>query len=159
MRADPSHPRKLDPNVPLDTPHRVAKAIIRPSFRLDVSPCRTTGSTILLRILAERRADAETPTPGDILKAAQEAEPNVFRQWSPKGVSNALRRYGIQTATLHGRRVYSKVSLADLGQIQTRYGLSLGLQTDDDEAHGQDGVNNVHPRTPTYTQGRFSPCF
>jgi len=51
----------------------------------------------LLRILAEKRANLEAPTPGEILKAAQEAESNVFRQWSPKGVANALKRYGLRT--------------------------------------------------------------
>ncbi|HPM83267.1 MAG TPA: hypothetical protein PLF81_21340 [Candidatus Anammoximicrobium sp.] len=88
---------------------------------------------ILLRILAERRANAETPAPGEILKAAQEAEQNMFRQWTAKGVSNAMKRYGIQTAKSHGTKVY-RVALDDLRQIQTRYGLSLGLQSDGDEA-------------------------
>ena len=73
---------------------------------------------ILLRVLAERRANLEAPTPGEVLKAAQEAEPAVFRTWSAKGVSNALRRYGCRTVEVHGRKVYSRVTLADLQRIQ-----------------------------------------
>ncbi len=93
---------------------------------------------ILLRILAERRANAETPAPGEILKAAQDAEQNMFRQWTAKGVSNAMKRYGIQTAKSHGTKVY-RVAVDDLRQIQTRYGLSLGLQSDGDEANEAHG--------------------
>lgn len=83
---------------------------------------------LLLRLLAERRAILETPTPGDLLKAAQEAEPAVFRGWSAKGVANALKRYGIHTATMRGRKVYSKVSTDELRRIQATYGMVLFVE-------------------------------
>ena len=82
---------------------------------------------ILLRILADKRANLETPQPKEILEAAQEAEPNGFRRWTAKGVANALRRYGLATNTYAGRRVYGKVTLADLARIENVYGLALGL--------------------------------
>jgi hypothetical protein len=91
---------------------------------------------ILLRLLAERRANLDTPTPGEILKAAQEAEPTVFRQWSAKGAANALKRYGVRTVEVHGRKVYSRVTLADLRRIQATYGVALGLPEQPD---GQEG--------------------
>ena len=91
---------------------------------------------ILLRLPAERRANRETPSPGEILKAAQESEPTVFRQWSAKGVANALKRYGLRTVEVHGRKVYSRVTLADLLRIQATYGVALGLPEQPD---GQEG--------------------
>jgi len=90
----------------------------------------------LLRILAEKRANLETPTPGELLKAAQEAESNVFRQWTAKGVSNALRRYSVHTAKMHGRKVYSGVTLGELGRIQSTYGLALGVTEDTSDGDG-----------------------
>jgi hypothetical protein len=90
----------------------------------------------LLRLLAERRANMEAPTAGEILKAAQEAEPAVFRQWSAKGVANALRRYGLRTVEVHGRKVYSRVTLADLRRIQATYGVVLGLCEPSEEEGG-----------------------
>jgi len=81
---------------------------------------------ILLRILAEKRAGSETPQAREILEAAREIDPVSFRQWSPKGVSNVLRRYGLTTKEIHGRKVY-RTELAELFKIQETYALSLGL--------------------------------
>lgn len=94
---------------------------------------------ILLRILADKRRNLESPQPQELLKAAQDVEPVLFKLWTAKGVSNALKRYGIATATIHGRRVYSRVTLADLGRIQSTYGLTLGIPTGDDSAGGPGG--------------------
>lgn len=91
---------------------------------------------VLLRLLVERRMALESPQPRELLEAAQAAEPNVFRSWSAKGVANALKRYGVTTAVLHGRRVYSRVTLSDLKRIEITYGLTLGLP------------ENVAPRAP-----------
>jgi hypothetical protein len=92
---------------------------------------------ILLRLLAERRVNMETPSPGEILAAAREAEPTVFRQWSAKGVANALRRYGLRTVEVHGRKVYSsRATVADLRRIQATYGVALGLPEESDGIEG-----------------------
>jgi len=90
----------------------------------------------LLRVLAEARANLAVPSPKEVLEAAQEIEPNTFRQWSPKGVSNTLRRYGIRTVCLHGRKVYSRVTVGDLWQIQKRYGLTLGVADEAEDNRG-----------------------
>lgn len=81
----------------------------------------------LLRILADKRRESESPTPGEILKAAQEADGVTFKQWRAKAVSNTLRRYGLRTVKVRGRMVYSRVSMDDLRRIQTTYGVSLGI--------------------------------
>jgi hypothetical protein len=81
---------------------------------------------LLLRILAERRLAGETPKAGEILAAAQVAEPTVFRTWTGKGVSNVLRRFGVQTSKTRAAREY-RTTIADLRRIQDTYGLALGL--------------------------------
>jgi hypothetical protein len=86
----------------------------------------------LLRILADKRANLEAPQPKDILGDAQATEPNAFKRWTAKGVSNALRRYGIRTNTYGGRKVYGKVTLADLRRVAAVYGLTLGLPESQD---------------------------
>jgi hypothetical protein len=90
----------------------------------------------LLRILADKRRNGLQPTAGDILKDAQEAEPAMFKLYSAKGVSNALKRYGIRTVEVRGRKVYSRVALADLQNIQTTYGVSLGFDADESTEAG-----------------------
>jgi hypothetical protein len=90
----------------------------------------------LLRILAEKRRNLETPQAKDILAEAQAAEPNVFKRWTAKGVANALRRYGIRTNTYLGRKVYGKVTLGDLRRIGSVYGMALGLPEGDGESEG-----------------------
>ena len=81
----------------------------------------------LLRILAEKRLNLDMPQPKEILEAARELDQVSFRQWSPKGVSNVFRRYGVATVVLHGRKVY-RTDPADLLRIQATYGLSLGIE-------------------------------
>jgi hypothetical protein len=81
----------------------------------------------LLRILAEKRLNLEMPQPKEILEAARELDQVSFRQWSPKGVANVFKRYGVATAMLHGRKVY-RTDPADLLRIQATYGLSLGIE-------------------------------
>lgn len=85
----------------------------------------------LLRVLADKRRLGLQPTPGDLLKEAQEVEPTSFKLWTAKSVSNALRRYGVHTLKVRGRKVYSQVTIADLLRIQTTYGLTLGLEPDE----------------------------
>jgi hypothetical protein len=81
----------------------------------------------LLRLLAERRTNLETPQAREILEAARTLDAVTFRQWTPKGVSNVFRRYGVTTKEIHGRKVY-RTEIVDLLRIQETYGLSLGLE-------------------------------
>lgn len=88
---------------------------------------------ILLRILAEFVLRGESPQPQDILDAARNRDPDTFPKnaWKPKGVATSLRRYGCRTNTLHGKKVYGKVTIAQLRKIQMSYGLDLNLPKDD----------------------------
>jgi len=82
----------------------------------------------LLRLLAEAVRFGDRPTPGDLLDRAKEAEAEGFKRWSPRGVSEHLKRYGLTTNKTDGRKRYARVTLEDLKRIQTNYGIDLGLQ-------------------------------
>ena len=85
----------------------------------------------LLKLLAESIQFGERPTPGEILDKAKAAEPEAFKRWSPRAVSGHLKRYGLTTKKSHGRKVYNQVSLDDLRNIETSYGLDLGLNEEE----------------------------
>jgi len=80
----------------------------------------------LLRILTEKRLNLEMPQAKEILEAARELDQVSFRQWSPKGVANVFKRYGLATKEIHGRKVY-RTDLSELAKIQEVYCLSLGI--------------------------------
>lgn len=88
----------------------------------------------LLTILAEhvRGGTASTLKAGDILAAACARHPTLFGapdkpRWSPKGISNALRRYGLQTKKGHGSRgrTYQPVTEDQLRAVSRAYGFEL----------------------------------
>jgi len=81
----------------------------------------------LLRLLAQSIRFGERPTPGDLLEKAKVAEPEGFRRWTPRAVAEHLKRYGLGTNKTDGRKRYSRITLEDLGQIQTSYGIDLGI--------------------------------
>jgi len=97
---------------------------------------------ILLRALTEMRKAGEWPTAKEVLAKAAEEDAKTFESWSPKGASNALKRYGLLTTKSQGRRHYGRVSPDALRQVQTTYGFELGLR---DEA--ADSPSNV-PHVP-----------
>ena len=107
---------------------------------------------ILLKVLAEFVLRGEAPRAKEVLTEAQEQEKDTFpgKTWNPKRVANTLKRYGLTTNTLHGRKVYGRVSVADLRRVEMAYGLTLGLPGDDGEATCV-GAGNVHPRIPKPT--------
>ncbi len=86
---------------------------------------------LLLRLLAEHVGDGTSRTlkAGDLLKQAREADPVTFKLWSPKGVGNALARYGLRTRKGSGNvgRTYSGVTVADLRRVQRAYGFDVPL--------------------------------
>ena len=87
----------------------------------------------LLRILADFVRSGRAPQPKKIAEKAKELEPEIFRRWSPKAVSSHLKRYGLQTNKTGGRKVYGRVTLADLLRVQQNYSLDLDLS---DESGG-----------------------
>jgi hypothetical protein len=86
---------------------------------------------VLLRALAARLKQSDTPQPSDILADALETEPHLFRRWSAKGVSEALARFGIRTRKVHGVKVYRPECMDTLRRVQKVYGMSLGLPDDE----------------------------
>ncbi|HSW45112.1 MAG TPA: hypothetical protein VLM89_06035 [Phycisphaerae bacterium] len=84
---------------------------------------------ILLRLLADSVTAGLNLNigPGELLKQAQEREPNVFQKWTARGVGAALKRYGIQATRSHGIRTYWDVEIRQLVLVERSYGLDLGL--------------------------------
>jgi hypothetical protein len=86
---------------------------------------------VLLRALAARLKQDDTPKPSRILADALVAEPNPFRYWTAKGASDALARFGIRTRKVNGTRVYPRECMDTLRRVQKVYGMSLGLADDE----------------------------
>ena len=102
---------------------------------------------ILLQILTGHVRTGQTPTAKEILERAQELEPRMFANWSPKGAANAIRRYNIATLKTHGRRTYGHVTLDHLRRIQTNYNMDLNVPEPSEEETGEDMPGNV-PHVP-----------
>jgi len=85
----------------------------------------------LLRLLAEAVRFGERPTPGDLLEKAKEAEPEGFKRWTPRAVAEHLKRYSMHTIKTAGQKRYARVTIEDLGRIETNYSIDLGLSDND----------------------------
>ncbi|MCC7291375.1 MAG: DUF3631 domain-containing protein [Phycisphaerales bacterium] len=85
----------------------------------------------LLRIVAEAVADGRHYglRAADVLRRAVELDGVGFAKWSERGVTAALKRYGVRThkGTGNTGRTFAKVTLALLRRIESAYGLDLGL--------------------------------
>ena len=83
---------------------------------------------VLLEVLAERIRNVNPPTSAELLEAAQRRDGLTFKMWSPNGVTRRLKAYGIKTPKkVNGERRYRDVTPTQLCEIQTRYGIELGL--------------------------------
>ncbi|MCP4535593.1 MAG: hypothetical protein GY832_00430, partial [Chloroflexi bacterium] len=82
----------------------------------------------LLQLFADAIQHGECPTCGEILDRARGVSYDGFKNWSPKGVSNHLKNYGLRTRKTNGQKRYSDVTLNDLRQIQVSYSVDLGIQ-------------------------------
>jgi len=83
---------------------------------------------VLLRLLAQAVLAGGQPTPGELLRQAQEAEPALFKSWTARAVTSHLTRYGVPTPSkISGRRVFRDVTVDQLREIQAAYGLDLAL--------------------------------
>lgn len=82
---------------------------------------------VLLRVLADAVRAGERLSAADLLAKAQEREASTFRAWTPQGVAQRLRSYGIPPTTkVNGRREYRDVTPEHLRQIQIVHGIDLG---------------------------------
>ncbi len=82
----------------------------------------------LLGIVAQAIRLGERPTPGDILDRAKASEPEAFKRWTARAVSEHLKRYGLTTNKTGGSKRYARVSVDDLERIETNYGIDLGMR-------------------------------
>ena len=83
---------------------------------------------VLLELLAERIHEGQPPTSAELLAAALTRDGVTFKTWSPNGVTRRLKVYGIKTPTkTNGERRYRHVTLAQLREIQGRYGIDLDI--------------------------------
>lgn len=105
----------------------------------------------LLRVLAEKISQGETPTAKAVLNYVQKQELDLFKSWSPRGVASHLARYGLKTNKTKGQKVYCQVTLDDLRHIELNYGLDLGLPEEESGSSSRDTVTNV-PYVPYVPQ-------
>ena len=89
-----------------------------------------------LRILAEYIFNGDVPKAGDILAQAQEKEPRSFQNWTPRGVAECLKRYGLRTTKYLGEKRYCHITDRDLLRIQSRYNMDLGLSSSPEQVVG-----------------------
>jgi len=80
---------------------------------------------LLLLALARALASGVHPTAGELLAEVQQEDAAMFRNWSPRGVSTHLGRYGIKSRKTHGRHLFTPTE-SDLLRVQTNYGIDLG---------------------------------
>ncbi|MCG3136719.1 MAG: hypothetical protein HJJLKODD_00555 [Phycisphaerae bacterium] len=66
-------------------------------------------------------------TTNELLRRANETEPNTFKHWSSRGITSTMKRYGIITSKNNGQRTFAKVTLSQLVKIERIYGLDLGI--------------------------------
>lgn len=86
----------------------------------------------LLRLLSDEIREGGRPTATQILEKAKDFDGSTFKNWTARGVSAHLKRYGVITNKSGGRKVFGKVSLDDLRVIQSTYGVDLGLSGKDE---------------------------
>jgi hypothetical protein len=86
---------------------------------------------LLVRLLAEHVVAGTNRTlkAGDLLKQARDVDAVTFAKWTPKGVGNALARYGLRTRKGTGNtgRTYARVTPADIRRVQGAYSFELAL--------------------------------
>jgi hypothetical protein len=86
----------------------------------------------LLKLLADAVRSGDRPTPAEILDKARHAEPEGFKRWTPRGVAEHLKRYGLATNKSCGRKVYGQVTVSKLLAVQENYGVDLGMDPQSD---------------------------
>jgi len=116
---------------------RHAEACIESSIEAATPP----EDEALLRALADAAGRGDRLTAGELLAAVQDADPALFRNWSPRGVSTHLGRYGLRSRKVRGRHIFDPIP-AELLRVQTAYGIDL-------EQALPPTPNNVPPSTPT----------
>ena len=83
---------------------------------------------ILLSLLKELLDDEPLGvTASRLLEKAKEQEPAMFNVFSPRGIGEVLKRYGIKSHRKGGKRPYQPTE-KQLLAIQESYGIELGIE-------------------------------
>jgi len=93
---------------------------------------------LLLWTLTERAVRGEEPTCKVLLETARRADADALRGVSARRVAEILKRYGLMTVRLGGKRIY-RGCLEQLKRIEARYGVDLNTS-------GKDNVHLVQVR-------------
>jgi hypothetical protein len=80
---------------------------------------------LLLRILTDRIRDGKCPSPKEVLEKAMNMEKETMKGWTPRRVSDVLRRYGLVTTKSNGVMRYRNVTLPQLRVIERNYHMEL----------------------------------
>ena len=83
----------------------------------------------LLRALSRAVGNGLAPTASDLLLVVSEADPSLFRNWSPRAVAAHLGRYSLKSKKTNGRHIFDP-STADLLRVQQAYSIDLDMPTD-----------------------------
>ena len=88
----------------------------------------------LLSALCDLLRTTPKVSPGDVLEAARDIDPDAYEEgWNARRVSAVLRRYGFRTTRRHGKRFYD-ITAAHVADVATRYGYEVTVaseQSDD----------------------------
>ncbi|TWT69718.1 DUF3631 domain-containing protein [Crateriforma conspicua] len=99
----------------------------------------------LLAALHELVATQPRVTPGDVLEAARDLDPDAIDEgWTARRVSVVLRRYGLRVVRSHGKRVF-KQTAADVAKVAKRYGYEIA----DGSSTGGEPTDDRVPQTQT----------
>lgn len=92
----------------------------------------------LLNVLADAVRIGRRTTPKEVLDAALEAEPALFKNWHPRTVTGRLKAYGIPTPKKSGsRREFRDATPEMMQRIQTNYGIDLDFPGNDGTVAGE----------------------
>lgn len=104
----------------------------------DVDDVTPEADPSLLAALHNLTATTPKVSPGDVLEAAKDIDPDAFTtDWNPRRVSSVLRRYGFRTVRNRGRRIY-RLEADQIAAIAARYGYPI--ETDSSRSGANDGT-------------------
>ncbi|MEM9368997.1 MAG: DUF3631 domain-containing protein [Planctomycetota bacterium] len=91
-------------------------------LEFDAEDATPEADPSLLTALYELVGSTPRVTPGDVLEAAKDIDPDAFEEnWNARRVSAVLRRYGFRSTRSNGKRVY-RMTAAEVAAIAQRYG-------------------------------------
>ena len=92
----------------------------------------------LLSALCDLLRTSPKVSPGDVLEAARDIDPDAYEEnWNARRVSAVLRRYGFRTTRRHGKRFYD-ITPSHVADVAARYGYVVPPAGGGETAGGSD---------------------